>query len=114
LTGFPSLVAALTAAGLRFVLIGVAGANHWARSGAAIFSTQDYDLFLPLDPEAELAAWRACQLAGLELWSHGEPLGQPLQWVHPAAVVDLGRVFAKCHTVRGSWPGRARPIHGGS
>ena len=36
-------------------MIGVAGANHWARSGAAIFTTQDYDLFLPLDPAAELA-----------------------------------------------------------
>jgi hypothetical protein len=87
LTGFPALVAALTAAGLRFVLIGVAGANHWARSGAAIFTTQDYDLFLPLDPEAELAAWRACQSASLELWSDGEPLGPPLDlWLAEAVV----------------------------
>lgn len=63
------------------------GGNHWARSGAAIFTTQYYDLFLPLDPEAELAAWQACQSVGLELWSDGEPLGQPLdRWLAEAVV----------------------------
>jgi hypothetical protein len=71
------LAAALGAAGVRFVLIGVAGANHWARSGATLFTTQDYDVLLPLDPQAVLAAWSAAREVGLELWSGGEPLGEP-------------------------------------
>ena len=82
MTGFPALVAALSTAGVRFVLMGVAGANHWARSGAAIFTTQDYDLFLPLDVDTQIAAWKACRSVGLDLWSAGESLGLPLdRWL---------------------------------
>jgi len=46
---FPALVAALDAERARFVLIGVWAANLHARSAAAAFTTQDYDLFLPAD-----------------------------------------------------------------
>jgi hypothetical protein len=77
LTGFPRLVSALQRSNVRFVLIGVAGANHWARSGAAIFTTQDFDLFLPPAPDNALAAWEACRSLGLELWNGNEPLGTP-------------------------------------
>lgn len=77
MTPFSVLAAALGAAGVRFVLIGVAGANHWARSGSTIFTTQDYDVLLPLDPDAVLAAWSAARSVGLDLWSGGEPLGEP-------------------------------------
>jgi hypothetical protein len=42
------LGAALNEARVRYVTIGVAGANLWARSGHTIFTTRDYDLFLPL------------------------------------------------------------------
>ena len=44
---FRSLAAALHALQLRFVVIGVWGANFHASSLAAVFATPDYDLFLP-------------------------------------------------------------------
>jgi hypothetical protein len=94
-TSFPALAGALAAAGVRFVLIGVAGANHWARSGATIFTTQDYDVFLPLDPEVVLAAWSAARSVGLELWSGGEPLGTPLDsWLAEQIVTRRALVRA--------------------
>ncbi|HET6304499.1 MAG TPA: hypothetical protein VFG80_06935 [Myxococcota bacterium] len=63
---------------MRFVLIGVAGANYYARSAASLFTTQDRDLFLPPDVTNTLAAWAACGALDLALESAGEPLGEPL------------------------------------
>jgi hypothetical protein len=63
---------------VRFVLIGVAGANYYARSAASLFTTQDRDLFLPPDATNTLAAWAECRGLGLALESAGEPLGEPL------------------------------------
>jgi hypothetical protein len=62
---------------VRFVLIGVAGANYYAPSGQARFITQDHDLFLPLDPDNLVAAWTACGEVGMELWLGDEPLDMP-------------------------------------
>lgn len=43
------LAAALNASGARYVVIGVAGANYWARSGHTVFTTKDFDyILLPL------------------------------------------------------------------
>jgi len=66
---FADVVAALVEARVRFVVIGIAGANYYARSGSTIFTTADYDLLLPPDPDNELAAWRTCETAGLRLRS---------------------------------------------
>jgi hypothetical protein len=74
---FPEVVRALEREGVRFVLIGVAGANYYARSASTLFTTQDRDLFLPPDPANELGAWRACEAQGLELWCGREPLDTP-------------------------------------
>jgi hypothetical protein len=74
---FPRLGAALNQAGVRFVVIGVAGANLWARSGQTIFATRDYDLFLPPDPENVLLAWQAVDALGLRLFCRDEPLDRP-------------------------------------
>jgi hypothetical protein len=74
---FERLVERLHRAGVRFVVIGLSGANYYARSGAALFATQDRDLFLPSDPDALLDAWRACEAVGLELYCAGEPLDRP-------------------------------------
>lgn len=52
--------------GVRFVVIGVWGANYYATSAATLFTTQDRDLFLPPDPDNLLAAWRACAEEGGE------------------------------------------------
>jgi hypothetical protein len=84
---FVILANALTAGGVRYVLMGVSAVNLYARGSGSIFTTQDYDLFLPPDADNELAAWRACVDAGLELWSGDEPLGRPLDATLAGAVV---------------------------
>ena len=75
---FTELVAALDAASVRFVVIGVAGANHYAAWASTAFLTRDRDLFIPPDPANELKAWQACASRSLELWCGDEPLGSPL------------------------------------
>jgi len=62
---------------VRYVLIGVSGANLYSPSGQAIFATEDLDLFLPLDPANLVEAWAACEESGLELWLTDEPLDRP-------------------------------------
>jgi hypothetical protein len=62
---------------VRFVLIGVAGANYYAHAGSAVFTTEDRDLFLPPDPDNLVRCWAACETAGFELWSEREPLDMP-------------------------------------
>jgi len=74
---FPALVAALHADRARFVLIGVWAANLHARSAAAVFATQDFDLFLPAEVDNVLLVWRTCESMGLELLSGDEPLDKP-------------------------------------
>jgi hypothetical protein len=59
-------------------VIGVWGANYHAHSAGVIFTTEDRDLFLPTDAANELKTWMACRREGFELWSGGEPLGEPL------------------------------------
>ena len=71
------LTRALAERQVRYVLIGVAGANVYAPAGAAVFTTNDRDLFLPPDPDNLLRCWESCEAAGLTLWSGGEPLESP-------------------------------------
>ena len=58
-------------------MIGVGGANYYAYSGPTLFTTEDRDLFLPLDPENLVNCWSACEAAGLDLWAGDEPLDFP-------------------------------------
>ena len=74
---FTAVVKSLLDASVRFVVIGVGGANFYATRGSQSFFTRDRDLFLPLDPDNEMRAWAACESHGLELWLGDEPLGQP-------------------------------------
>ena len=71
------LVAALNQTGVRCVVIGVAGANYWARSGHTVFTTQDFDLFLPPDPGNAVKAWQAAESCRLDLSCGEEPLDRP-------------------------------------
>lgn len=71
------LIAQLHFQSVRFVVIGVAGANYYAPGGSTMFTTKDRDLFLPLDAGNLVRAWRACEAAGLELWSGQEPFDSP-------------------------------------
>jgi hypothetical protein len=63
---------------VRFLVIGVQGVNHYARSAGMLFTTQDHDLFLPPSPSNELRAWKVCRSLGFDLWCGPEPLGAPL------------------------------------
>ena len=74
---FTSLAGALSAQGVRYVVIGVWGANYYAPSGNAMFMTLDRDLFLPADPGNLLAAWRVCRKCGFGLFAGTEPLDEP-------------------------------------
>ena len=85
---FSTVVSALTQQGVRFVVIGVGGVNFWTHRAAVSFTTKDRDLFLPLDPNNLLQAWRACEAAGLTLWHGDEPLDSPRDRLLAEAIVD--------------------------
>lgn len=71
------LTLALHERSVRYVMIGVAGANLYAPDGQAVFTTKDRDLFLPPDPDNLVRAWAACEAAQLALRSGEEPLDFP-------------------------------------
>jgi hypothetical protein len=73
----PLLAPRWLAQGARFVVMGVWGANLYARYGGEELHTQDQDLFLPLEPENMLKLWSVAEELGFELWSGGEPLDRP-------------------------------------
>jgi len=72
-----TLATALAARAARYLLIGVSGANFYAPRAAAKFVTEDWDLFLPTDPDNLLLAWTACEDVGMDLWAGNEPLDRP-------------------------------------
>ena len=76
-TPLAQLARALHERAVRFVLIGVGGANFHALDGATIFATEDRDLFLPPDADNLVRCWEACEAVNLELWSRDEPLDRP-------------------------------------
>ena len=83
---FSEVAAALVADRVRFVVIGVWGANYYA--GGALFVTKDQDLFLPPEPSNLLRAWDCCAGLGLSLDANEEPLDQPRDLSLATAVVD--------------------------
>ena len=91
---FAALSRALNDRAVRFVVIGVWGANYYAPSSGAVFETFDRDLFFPLDAGNLLRAWEAADAADFTLWAGNEPLDQPRDEPLARAVVDrraLGR-----------------------
>jgi len=97
---FHDLVRALRAEQVRFVLIGVAGANYYAAAASVLFATKDRDLFLPLDPDNLVRAWHACESLGLELTSSGEPLDRPRDRWLAGQMVDRS-ALTRAHDGRG-------------
>ena len=92
---FERLAQLLLQAGVRFVVIGLAGANSYARTGGTLFLTQDRDLLLPLDPENALAAWRTCEAMGLDLLCDREPLDRPRdRWLAERVMANRALVRA--------------------
>ena len=59
---------------VRFLVIGVSGANYYAHSEATLFATQDRDLFLPLEPGNLRTAWAICESQGFRSGSPVHPL----------------------------------------
>jgi hypothetical protein len=84
---FERLLSSLRDRGVRFVVIGLSGANYYARSAGALFATQDRDLFLGPNADNVLAAWRACEAVGLQLICGEEPLDLPRDRVLAERVV---------------------------
>jgi hypothetical protein len=82
------LIRALNERGVRFLAIGVWGANLYAESVMQTFATSDQDLFLPPDADNLMAAWQACEGMGLELWCGAEPLDQPRDSFLARAVIE--------------------------
>lgn len=90
---------ALLPGSVRYILIGVSGANLYAPAGQAMFTTEDFDLFLPLDRDNLLRAWAAADKAGFDLWLNNEPLERPRdQWL-------AERVLDRRATIRMAGPG---------
>ena len=77
MTSFVPLARVFAERNIRYVLIGVSGANLHAHRAGVLFATQDRDVFLPPDGPHLLRAWQACEHCGLELSSSGEPLDRP-------------------------------------
>lgn len=71
------LARALAVRGVRYLLIGVSGANLYGPEAQAVFSTDDFDLFLPPEADNLVHAWSACDEAQLELWLANDPLERP-------------------------------------
>jgi hypothetical protein len=87
---------ALAARSVRYLLIGVSGANLYGPASQAVFATEDFDLFLPLDPINLLEAWTACEETGLELWLGGDPLDRPRdRWLAERIVERRATVRAR-------------------
>jgi hypothetical protein len=89
---FLRLVDGLNRSRVRYLLIGVAGANQYAVTADALFTTRDFDLFLATSSENLLKAGRVCEAVGLQLFSHDEPLDTPRD-------LDLARRVAKQRAV---------------
>ena len=71
------LAEGLAANSVRYLLIGVSAANLYGPAGQAVFVTDDFDLFLPPDPDNLVRAWSACESVPLDLWLGDEPLDSP-------------------------------------
>lgn len=63
------LAHALNQRHVRYLVIGVWGANYWAHTPGVVFRTVDQDLFLPPDADNLEQCWAACEAVGLELWT---------------------------------------------
>ena len=85
---FTSLAGALSTEKVRYLVIGVWGANYYAPTGSAMSTTLDRDLFLPPDADNLLAAWRVCETNGFALFNGMEPLDMPCDVALARTVVE--------------------------
>jgi hypothetical protein len=92
---YAEIFSKLYTAGVRFVVIGVGGANYYARSGQTLFATQDSDIFVPLDSGNLVRAWSLLSEAGWDLWSGSDPLDVPRDaWLADRVVANRAAIKA--------------------
>ncbi len=72
-SGFAAALAALTRAGVEFVVVGVGGINFYAREAAAAIATLDLDLLLRPRVATLRTALSALRTAGFSFEAGGEP-----------------------------------------
>jgi len=72
-SGFAQALAALAAAEVDSVIVGVGGINFYARDGAEAFATLDLDLLLPPEPAQLRKALDALAARGFSFQAGGEP-----------------------------------------
>jgi hypothetical protein len=89
---FAPLARTLAARAVRYLVIGVSGANLYAPRGQAVFVTSDIDIFVPTDADNLVRAWEAAEQAGLELWAGADPLDRPRDVPLAERVIE-GRVL---------------------
>jgi len=97
---FLDLVRRLLVRDVRFVVIGVWGANYYAPSAGAFFETHDRDLYLPPDAANLLRAWEAATDNGLSLWAGGEQLDS-VRDISLATIVIERRALVRASDMRG-------------
>lgn len=76
---FVTLARALQDSQVRYLVIGVWGANYYAASGSTLFTTDDRDLFLPPAVDNLVQCWAACEGVGFALETERGPLDKPLR-----------------------------------
>ena len=94
---FLQLADELSRRSVPFVLIGVAGADYWARSAGTVLATQDRDLYLPLDADVLHSAWQSALHCGFELWAGTEPLSVPHDRALAGRVVESQATTTAVH-----------------
>lgn len=85
---------------VRFVVMGVWGANYYARASGLIFNTKDRDLFLAPDVRNLVNAWQCCDEEKCRLFCGDEPLDIPRDDLVARRIVEF-RAVTTAFTVEG-------------
>jgi hypothetical protein len=96
-SGFARGVAALTSAGVEFILVGVGGINFYARDGAHAFATLDLDLLLAPEPGNLRRALEALSAGGFSFETGGEPFLDRNDETILARIVAVGGRITALH-----------------
>jgi hypothetical protein len=67
MTSLHAVLNSLGIAGIRHVLVGVTGANHWARDGSLVATHDAYELVIDPRPRALTTAWHTLRSSGFTL-----------------------------------------------
>jgi hypothetical protein len=91
---FIKLLHRLLAREVRFLVVGVSGANLYTASRLWLFVTAERHLFLPPEPENLIKVWAACKKTGLSLRA-GERRLRPTTGVRLAERIVANRALTR-------------------